>query len=71
MNSFHIGRLAFDNAKKFGDKTALKYRDDKEGVWKPLSWNQVAASVRRAAKAFLSIGVKEQEKVAKIGRAHV
>ncbi|MBR5208661.1 MAG: long-chain fatty acid--CoA ligase [Paludibacteraceae bacterium] len=64
MNSFHIGRLAFDNAKRFGDKTALKYRDDEEGVWKPLTWNQVAASVRRAAKAFLSIGIKEQDKVA-------
>lgn len=64
MNSFHLGKLAFVNAKKFGDKTALKYRDDKEAVWKPLSWNQIAASVKRAAKAFLSIGVKEQDKVA-------
>lgn len=64
MNSFHLGKLAFNNAKRFGDKTALKYRDDEKGIWLPLSWNQVAASVKRAAKAFLSIGVKEQDKVA-------
>lgn len=64
MNSYHTGRLAFNNAKRFGDKVAFKYRDDDEGVWKPLSWNQIAASVKRAAKAFLSIGLKEQDKVA-------
>lgn len=50
-------------AEKYGDKTALKYRDYDTASWIPVSWNQFSQTVRQAANALVALGVEEQENI--------
>lgn len=62
--NFHLGRLASDGAKKYGNKIALKYRDAVKAKWLGVSWNELSERVDKAAKALLEMGVGVQDKVA-------
>ena len=60
----HLGKLVFEQAKKYGEKIALRYRNNELKKWESVSWNQFAEDVKLLAKAFLDLGIKKQENVA-------
>ena len=51
-------------AQTYGDRTALRYRDYNQNIWKDISWNEFARRVRAVSNALLELGVGVQEKVA-------
>lgn len=63
MAHHHLSVLVHRQAEKYGEKTALKYKDYERAQWIPVSWNEFSATVRRAAGALQAIGVQEKENV--------
>ena len=59
----HLSRLIHDQAKKYGDREALIYRDFGSKEWTSMSWNQFSDKVRQVSNALLNAGVKVQENV--------
>ena len=59
----HLSRLIHDQAKKYGDREALIYRDFGSKEWKSCSWNQFSDMVKKVSNAMLNLGVKLQENV--------
>lgn len=64
QNNCHLSRLIQEQAKKYGDKAALSYRDYTLNKWLPVSWKQFAINVQKVSFALLKLGVKVQENVA-------
>ncbi|MBO4905689.1 MAG: long-chain fatty acid--CoA ligase [Bacteroidaceae bacterium] len=56
--------LIHEQAKIYGNKTALSYRDYKSGTWVNISWIEFAKRVSLVSNALLHLGVEPQEKVA-------
>lgn len=61
MTYHHLSVLVHRQAEKYGDKTALKYRDYEKAQWIPISWNEFSQTVRQAANAMVELGVQEEE----------
>ena len=59
----HLARLIHDQAKKYGDREVLIYKDFGEKEWKSYSWNQFSQTVKVVSNALLNLGVKVQENV--------
>ena len=57
----HLSRLILDQAKKYGDREALIYKDFGGSEWKSYSWNQFSDMVKKVSNALLNLGVKVQE----------
>jgi len=68
MEKLHFAQLVFSQAKKYGEKTALCYRDKAGDTWTKLSWNAMAAQVSSLAKAIIELGVTEQQRVAQFSQ---
>ena len=63
INLCHFAHLIQKQAEKYGDKTALSFRDYDKGVWVPISWNEFAERVNVVSNAFISMGVRVQENI--------
>lgn len=63
MSNLVLPRLIDVQAEKYGDRTALTYRDYASETWIPVSWNQFATRVREVADALLALQVSEQENI--------
>ena len=59
----HLSRLIHDQAKKYGDREVLIYKDFGGKEWKSISWNQFSQTVKQVSNALLNLGVKVQENV--------
>lgn len=59
----HFSVLIHEQAKKYGEKTALNYRDFGSLKWKTVTWNEFSQQVRQVSNALLNLGVKVQENV--------
>ena len=59
----HLSRLIHDQAKNYGDREALIYKDFGGKEWKSMSWNQFSDKVKQVSNALLNLGVKVQENV--------
>ena len=59
----HLSRLIHDQAKKYGDREVLIYKDFGGSEWKSYSWNQFSDMVKKVSNAMLNLGVKVQENV--------
>jgi long-chain acyl-CoA synthetase len=59
----HLSRLIQDQAKKYGDREVLIYKDFGGKEWKSYSWNQFSATVKQVSNALLNLGVKVQENI--------
>ena len=59
----HLSRLIHDQAKNYGDREVLIYRDFGSKEWKSFSWNQFSDMVKKVSNAMLNLGVKVQENV--------
>ncbi len=59
----HLSVLIHNQAKKYGDREAVIYRDFGSNKWSSLSWAEFSATVDKVSRALLSLGVKEQENI--------
>ena len=59
----HFSMLIHEQAKIFGEKEALTYRDFGSKEWKSVSWNQFSHFVRQVSNAMLNLGVQVQENI--------
>ena len=57
----HLSRLIHDQAKQYGDREVLIYKDFGGSAWKSYSWNQFSETVKKVSNALLNLGVKVQE----------
>ena len=55
--------MIHDQAKKYGDREVLIYKDFGGKEWKSYSWNQFSQTVKVVSNAMLNLGVKVQENV--------
>lgn len=60
----HLSVLVHDQAKIYGNRGALEYKDFGGKQWKSVSWNRFSELVTIVSNAMLSLGIKVQEKVA-------
>lgn len=63
MAYYHFAELIQRQAEKYGNRTALKYRDDATGKWSKISWIQFAENVRLTAEAMADSGIGVQENI--------
>jgi long-chain acyl-CoA synthetase len=68
MEKLHFAQLVFAQAKKYGDRTALCYRDNITDDWTKISWNSLANQVSAFSKAFVEIGLTEHQRVAQFSQ---
>lgn len=64
QNNCHLSKLILEQAKKYGDRAAMKYRDYDKNEWMPISWKHFAQNVKKVSYALLRQGVKVQENIA-------
>lgn len=63
MSYHHLSVLVHRQAEKYGERTALKYRDYATSKWIPVSWTEFSRIVRQTANALAGLGLQEQENV--------
>lgn len=64
QNLSHLSVLIHEQAKKYGSRPALTFRDFGSLKWKTTSWNQFSMRVKQVSNALLNLGIKPQEKIA-------
>lgn len=64
INNVHLSVLIEQQAAKYGEKVALRYRDYEKNAWQTVSWTDFSAQVLRVSRALLSCSVERQERVA-------
>ena len=64
MSSSQLSVLIQQQAAKYGDRVALRYRDYQTETWNPVSWNQFAETVKTVSNALIELGVGVQENMA-------
>ena len=64
QNFSPLSILVHEQARIYGNRTALRYRDYAAGIWKDISWNTFSSRVRELSAAMLAAGVEEQENMA-------
>ncbi len=63
QNNCHLSVLIHEQAKRYGEKLVLTYRDFGSKEWKSISWNQFSAIVKQVSNALLNVGVRTQENI--------
>ncbi len=63
MGNHHFAVLVHKQAEKYGERSALRYRDYELNQWKSVSWKQVSNYVRQASNALVELGVREEENI--------
>ena len=63
MSNSYLSTLICRQAKKYGDRIALKYRNYETESWIPVSWNQFATKVKNVSNALIALGTAVQENV--------
>jgi len=64
MNYQHWGKHLRQRIEKFGDKTAMCYKNETSGEWVDVSWCDFGIQTRQVSKALLKLGIDIQESVA-------
>ena len=64
LNTSSLPLLIHEQAKVYGDRTALSYRDYAAATWRTISWNRFSELVSLVSNALLKIGVGVQENIA-------
>ena len=63
MIYYHFAELIHRQAGKYGNRTALKHRDNATGKWLKISWREFSDKVMLTAKAMAEFGIKVQENI--------
>ena len=61
QNNSHLAVLIHEQAKTYGDREVLIYKDFGGTEWKSYSWNQFSQTVKQVSNALLNLGVGVQE----------
>jgi long-chain acyl-CoA synthetase len=61
MAPFHLATTLGERIAKYGDRTAIRYRQN--GLWLEISWRALGEQIRAAARGLLALGVQEGERV--------
>lgn len=64
MELIHFSKLVATKAKKQANRVALYYRDYSVAKWVEITWRELHDKVERVARALVSLGVKEEDRVA-------
>ncbi len=64
LNKSPLSVLIHEQAKVYGEKTALRYRDYATATWRDISWREFSRRVSLVSNALLKYGVAEQENIA-------
>ena len=64
LNNSPMPVLVQEQAKVYGDRVAMMYRDYALGKWRSISWNDFAKRVSLLSNALLKYGVGIQENIA-------
>ena len=59
----HLSVLVHEQAKQYGDREEIIYKEFGGSEWKSLSWNQLSDTVKQVSNALLNLGVKVQENI--------
>lgn len=59
----HLSVLVHDQAKNYGNREALIYKEFRGKQWKSVSWNTFSEQVKKVSDALLGMGVGIQEKI--------
>ena len=49
QNVQYLTVLVHEQAKQYGDKTVMTYRDYDKNEWLPISWNEFSANVKKVS----------------------
>ncbi|MBQ7421710.1 MAG: long-chain fatty acid--CoA ligase [Prevotella sp.] len=60
----HLSVLIHEQAKKYGAREVLTFRNFGSLKWRSISWNQFSMRVKQVSNAMLNIGLKPQERIA-------
>lgn len=63
MVYYHFAELIQKQAEKYGNRTALKYRDNATGKWLKVSWAEFSDQVTLTAEAMADSGMGIQENI--------
>ena len=63
MSQTRFSVMIHQQAKKYGDRVALKHRDYKTNTWIPTTWNQFSDTVAIVSNALVELGVGVQENI--------
>ena len=63
MIYYHFAELIHRQAEKYGNRTALKHRDNATGKWLKISWREFSDKLMLTAKAMAEFGIKVQENI--------
>ena len=63
MSKTLFSDLVQRQAKKYGDRVALKHRDYKTNTWVPTTWNEFSEAVTNVSNALIEMGVEVQENI--------
>ena len=61
MSKDHLASMIRDSVKKFGDKTAMRYKE--AGQWKTITYRALGERIQATAKALLEEGIAEGDMV--------
>ena len=64
LNKSPLPVLIHDQARRYGNRVAMRYRDDSCQEWRDISWNTFSQRVYQTSNAMLALGVAEQENMA-------
>ena len=64
QNNCHLSVLVHEQAKRYGTKKVITFRQFGSQKWKSVSWNQFSLRVKQVSNAMLNIGLKPQDKIA-------
>ena len=64
LNHASLSVLIHEQAKVYGDRVALSYRDYATATWRTISWNEFSKRVSLVSNALLKMGVGVQENIA-------
>lgn len=64
LNTSFLATLIHEQAKTYGEKTVMSYRDYDKNEWIPISWTEFSDTVYKVSNALLALGVNVQENIA-------
>lgn len=64
QNRSHLSVLIHEQAKKYGSRAALTFRNFGSLKWKTVSWKQFSLRVKQVSNAMLNLGIRPQENIA-------
>lgn len=63
LNKAPLSVLIHEQAKVYGTKTALSYRDYETSTWKDIPWTRFSDTVAKVSNSLIELGVGEQESI--------